>query len=205
MKLIGDACNQLESFRCSVWDQLERIGGACNQSPESEDAVANHNALSLISDALSRISASILEAIDPTQCTTIWVWITFSKIFHKYRRFDTGLKFLVYWVSSPTFFSSGVIIVHLNDSGKTSSTSDLLNNNVSAFSSRVLASSTTATLTILNYTQHSKVTRDRVSVNCRSASLYCSTGSGSTLYCSIQTSQTLPSMERGRVYREWIQ
>ena len=49
------------------------------------------------------------------------------------------------------------------------------------------------------YTQHSMVTWDRVSINCRSAPLHCSTGSGSTLYCSIQTSHTSPSMERGRV------
>ena len=69
----------------------------------------------------------------------------------------------------------------------------------SIVSSRVLASTTTATLTILNYTKHSKVTWDRFSINCRSAPLHCSTGSGSTLYCSIQTSQTSPSMERGRV------
>ena len=53
-------------------------------------------------------------------------------------------------------------------------------------------------LTTLNYTQHSKVTWDRVSINCRSAPLHCSTGSGSTLYYSIQTSQTSPSMKRGR-------
>ena len=69
----------------------------------------------------------------------------------------------------------------------------------SVVSLKVLASSTMATLTILNYTQNSKVTWDRVSINCRSAPLHCSTGSGSTLYSSIQTSQTSPFMERGRV------
>ena len=46
----------------------------------------------------------------------------------------------------------------------------------SVVSSRVLASSTTATLTTLNYTQHSKVTWDWVSINYHSAPLHCSTG-----------------------------
>ena len=46
----------------------------------------------------------------------------------------------------------------------------------SVVSSRVLASSTTATLTTFNCTQHSKVTWDRVSKNCRSAPLHCNNG-----------------------------
>ena len=60
---------------------------------------------------------------------------------------------------------------------------------VSVVSSRVLASSTMATPTTLNCIQHSKVTWDRVLTNSRSVPLHCSTGSGSILYCSIQTSQ----------------
>ena len=46
-----------------------------------------------------------------------WIRTTFSRIFERKYRFDTGLKFFISFVSSPDFFKSGVTIACLNWGG----------------------------------------------------------------------------------------